>query len=294
MSYANPDALVPTTWLAQHYNSDDVVVLDATSHLPTAKRDAETEFAQKHIAGAQRFNIDDIAAPSVPLPHMLPDATLFAAKVGAMGISNDTRVVVYDVYGLQSAARAWWMFRVFGHDNVAVLSGGLPKWEAEQLPLSAAASTPVSKQFHATLKPELLRNVDDVLDNIDAKVEQVLDARAAGRFSGEQPEPRAGMRSGHIPNSLSLPFTNLLSCDREFLPAAELRNIIEGAGVNLAQPITASCGSGVTACVLALGCHLLGKSDVAIYDGSWSEWGGRSDTPIDTGKYTHEATTDLN
>jgi thiosulfate/3-mercaptopyruvate sulfurtransferase len=283
MAYVNAHALVSSAWLGENIGAENVVVLDGTSHLPTTGRDAASEFAQKHIPGALRFNIDAIADPDATLPHMLPSADLFAQQVGAMGISNATRVIVYDVYGLQSAARVWWMFRIFGHDKVALLSGGLPKWESEGRPVSDATTVPDPVEFKAAARPELVRSIDNVLANIASGTEQVLDARAAGRFTGEQPEPRAGMRSGHIPNSISMPFTDLLTKERMFLPEAELREALNASGTALDKPITASCGSGVTACVIALACYLLGKDDVAIYDGSWSEWGARADTPIDTG-----------
>jgi thiosulfate/3-mercaptopyruvate sulfurtransferase len=283
MDYTNSHALVSPEWLTEHLADPLVVILDGTSHLPTTGRNADDEFAAKHIPGARRFSIDDVADADSALPHMLPSADVFASKVGAMGISNAHRVVVYDVYGLQSAARAWWMFRVFGHDNVAILNGGLPAWEAHGQSVTAEPSVPVASTFSPTYRPELIRSVDDVLANLESKHEQVVDARAAGRFTGEQPEPRAGMRSGHIPGSVSLPYPKLLTAGQTVLPAAELRSAIDDSGLDLAGPITASCGSGVTACVIALSAYLLGTEDVAVYDGSWSEWGARADTPIDTG-----------
>ena len=283
MEYTNPHALVSTDWLAERLANPGVVVLDATSHLPTAGRDADTEFAEKHIPGAIRFNIDDIADPDATLPHMLPDAALFAAKVGALGISNLHHVIVYDVYGLQSAARVWWMFRVFGHGNVSLLDGGLPKWEAEQRPLETGVKRRDSSDFVATFRPELVRNADELLGNIDTGAWQVADARAAGRFTGVDAEPRAGMRSGHIPGSRSLPFPELLTAQRTLRPAAEIEAAFKNSGIDLSAPLVTTCGSGVTACVLALGGYLIGATEVAVYDGSWSEWGGREDTPIDTG-----------
>lgn len=283
MQYTNPHAMVSTEWLADHLDDEKVVILDGTSHLPTTGRDAAAEFADKHIPGAMRFDIDRISDQSASLPHMLPSPERFAQLVGAMGITNESQVVVYDVYGLQSAARTWWMFRVFGHDKVAVLNGGLPRWEAQGWPLSTEQRVPATASFEAGFRPELVRSVDDMLANVGSRAEQVIDARAAGRFSGVEPEPRAGMRSGHIPGSLSVPFTNLLAEDRSVLPADQLKATLDAAGVQLDDQMAASCGSGVTACVLALGCYLLGNESVAVYDGSWSEWGGREDTPIDTG-----------
>lgn len=278
------EGLVSAGWLAGHLDDPRVKVLDGTYHLPTAKRDGNAEFLERHIPGAMRFDIDDVCDPDDPLPHMIPSAERFAEKVGALGIGNDDVVVVYDVYGLQSAARTWWMFRLFGHDRVAVLDGGLPAWTAAGGALAAGAATPKPTSFSATLRPELVRRREDLLANIDGGAEQVADARSAGRFTGEEPEPQAGMRSGHIPGSRSLPFTNLLDPKaKTVLPAAELQAVFDRAGIDPSKPTVASCGSGVTACVIALAAHRLGHSGVAVYDGSWSEWGGREDTPIDTG-----------
>lgn len=290
MSYANPDALVSTEWLADHLADPAVKILDASYHLPNVDRDADAEFLETRIPGAVRFDIDDICDPDDPLPHMLPSAGRFAEKVEALGISNGDRVVVYDVYGLQSAARGWWMFRVFGHDAVAVLDGGLPKWRAEGRPTeSGPANRPAAGRFEARFRPELVRGRDDLRANIDSRTAQVVDVRAAGRYAGTDPEPRAGMRSGHIPGSLSMPFQGLLDPDdKTVLPADTIRARIADSGIDLNRPITASCGSGVTACIFALGAHLVGKPDVAVYDGSWSDWGGRDDTPVETGTGRHD------
>lgn len=279
------DALVTTAWLADHLDDPNVVVLDGTYHLPTAGRDAETEFPQGHIPGAQRFDIDKVCDPDDPLPHMIPSPETFAAAAAALGISKDTMVVAYDVYGLQSAARTWWMFRLFGHDKVAVLDGGMPKWVAEGRALETGAATPrEAGTFVAAFRPELVRSRDDVRSAIGDAGVQIVDARAAGRFTGDEPEPRPGMRSGHIPGSRSLPIGSLLNKDtREVLGADALAARFAAAGVDPAKPTISSCGSGVTACVIALAAHRLGHPDMAVYDGSWSDWGSRDDTPIDTG-----------
>ena len=283
MSYTNPQALASTDWLADNLDNTSVTVLDGTSHLPTTGRDAAAEFSEKHIPGALRFDIDAIADPDSSLPHMLPSSELFAKKVGALGIRNEHRIVVYDVYGMQSAARVWWMFRVFGHDNIAVLNGGLPKWESEERRVTGKVNTPLTVEFEATFRPNLVRDIGDVRRILESKAEQIIDVRAAGRFTGTEAEPRAGMRSGHMPSAINLPFTELLEGDfKTYKSANAIHSRVEAANIDLSLPITTSCGSGVTACALALGLYLIGNEDVAVYDGSWTEWGGRQDTRIVT------------
>ena len=283
MDYANPQALAGTDWLAGNLNADGVRIVDATYFLPGAKRDAKAEFAAKHIPGSVFFDIDDICLSGTDLPHMLPDAEKFAAHVGALGIGDGDKVIVYDANGGgMAAARVWWTFRVFGQEDVAVLNGGLPKWLAEGRPTTNAPAAPSPATFTARKNDALVRNIDQMLANVDSGAEQVVDARARERFDGTAPEPREGARSGHIPGSLSLPFVQFFDKDKDFVmrDAGEITAAIAAAGLDPDGPITATCGSGVTASMLAFGFYLIGKTDVAVYDGSWSEWGMRPDTPI--------------
>ena len=256
--------------------------MDGTWHMPQLQRDARAEFEAAHIPGAVFFDIDAIADRGTTLPHMLPTADEFAAAVGGLGIGNDHRVVVYDVRGVVSAARVWWTFRAFGHDAVAVLDGGLGKWRAEGRPLERSAPVPARRAFAARLRPELVRDLAAMRANLGSRAAQVLDARSAGRFAGTEPEPRPGLRGGHIPGSLNLPYETLYRADGTLKPADELREAVAAAGVDLARPVVTTCGSGVTASVLTLVLYLIGRRDVAVYDGSWSEWGSRADTPVET------------
>jgi thiosulfate/3-mercaptopyruvate sulfurtransferase len=277
--------LVTTQWLADNLGRPGLVVLDATYHLPTAKRDPRAEYAREHIPGALFFDVDGISDPDSPLPHMLPAPDAFARAVEALGIGSDDHVVAYDSYGLMSAARPWWMFRAFGHDRVSVLDGGLAKWKKEGRPVTDTKSVVAAgTRFQARLRPDLVRSKDQLLGNLKTRSEQVLDARAAGRFQGTAPEPRAGLRSGHIPGSVNLPFNALLDGQSQtVLPRAALLEQFAKAGIDLGRPVVTSCGSGVTACVLALGLELAGAKRVAVYDGSWSEWGLPGNTPVETG-----------
>jgi thiosulfate/3-mercaptopyruvate sulfurtransferase len=277
--------LVSTEWLAANLGRPGIVVLDATYHLPNVKRDARAEYAREHVPGALFFDVDRVADHTNPLPHMLPPPEAFAQTMEALGIGSDDHVVAYDSYGLMSAARPWWMLRVFGHDRASVLDGGLPKWKREGRPVTDAPSAPATgKRFKARLRPELVRDRSQMLANLAARSEQVLDARAAGRFQGTQPEPRAGLRSGHIPGSRNLPYNQLLDAGSgTVLPPDALRTMFKNAGIDPQKPVVTSCGSGVTACVLALGLDLVGARQVAVYDGSWSEWGLPGDTPVETG-----------
>jgi thiosulfate/3-mercaptopyruvate sulfurtransferase len=275
--------IVSTEWLATHLDDPDLVVFDATKYLPNEALDGRTEFVKAHIPGARFFDIDDIADRDTDLPHMIPTAGRFAKLVEELGVSNRSMVVFYDQKGLASASRGWWMMGVFGHDRAAVLDGGLPKWRAEGKPLETGAATPPA---HGTFRPDFramrVRGIGDMLANLETGEALVLDARAAGRFTAEVPEPRPGMRSGHIPGSRNLPYTQLLAPDQTLLPPDQLKTKLAEAGVDGSRAVVTSCGSGVTATILTLALVQAGFPPGAVYDGSWTEWGGRADTPVET------------
>ena len=283
MPYVNPEALVSTEWLATHLNSPDVRIVDASWYLPAMKRDPKAEYASGHIPGAVFFDIDEISDDSSPYPHMLPSSIKFTSRVQKLGLGDGNRIVVYDAYPMISAPRVWWMFRHFGHKDVAVLDGGLNKWKAEGRPLEDLPPMPRQRHFSARTNTTLVRDTEGVKDALTGKA-QVIDVRAANRFSGEAPEPRPGLRAGHMPGAINLPWEGLIDPQRgTMLPAEQLKAKIEAAGIDINRPIVTSCGSGISACILALGLHLIGARDVSVYDGSWAEWGGRPDTPVVTG-----------
>ncbi len=260
--------LVSTDWLADHLYADDLMILDASWHLPAAKRDAKVEYEACRIPGAQFFDIDDISDKTTPLPHMLPSPRVFAAKAGALGISNSSRIVCYDSVGLFSAARAWWMFRVFGHDTVAVLDGGLKKWIAEERTTEDGPPPSVKPvPFTASKREKMVRSIDQ-LENV-----QIADARSGTRFRGEEPEPRPGVRPGHMPGARNVHYASLLNADGTMKSPGELATVFRAAGIDESKPVVTSCGSGVTAAILTLGLERIGAKDHALYDGSWTEWG---------------------
>lgn len=276
--------LVETGWLAEHLEAPDLAVIDATWYLPGAGRDAHNEYLEARIPGAVFFDIDKIADTSIPLPHMLPSPEHFSSAMRKMGIGDGMRLVVYDAQGMFSAARVWWTFRAMGNEDVAVLNGGLAKWKAEARPQAEGPPrTRGPRNYTARRNGELIRDRDEILATVSSQVAQIVDARAADRFLGDAPEPREGLRSGHIPGSLNLPFTDLLNADGTLKPADDLKEKFERAGVDLARPITNTCGSGVTASVLALALAIIGHRHTSVYDGSWSEWGADDTLPIATG-----------
>lgn len=275
-------SLVDADWLWRHSGDADLCILDASWHLPDSGRDARAEYREAHIPGARFLDIDRVADPDSPLPHMLPDAGRFAAEVEALGIEDNSRVVVYDTHGLFGAARGWWMLRVFGHDRVAVLDGGLAAWRSRGFPLeSGEPPPPAAATFTARFQPRRVRSLEEVRANLDSRAERLIDARPAGRFAGRDPEPRPGLRAGHIPGAANVPFDALIDPDtRCLLPPEALRQRLENDDP---RPVICSCGTGVTACAVAFGLHRLGRDDVAVYDGSWTEWAGRGDTLVATG-----------
>jgi thiosulfate/3-mercaptopyruvate sulfurtransferase len=267
--------LVSAEWLADHLSDTDLRVVDASWWMPNANRDGRAEYSQAHIPGAVFFDIDAVSDHSTGLPHMLPSPDVFAEAVGKLGISHTDTIVVYDAAGLFSAPRVWWMFKIMGAKNVFVLDGGLPKWQSGGHPVESGISTPNRAVFKPLFQAGAVADYDDVDEATRNEDAAIVDARAAARFNGDAPEPRAGVRSGHIPASFNLPFGKLLNEDGTMKNPEAIRAAFGEAGVDLGKDIITSCGSGVTAAVLTLGLETAGKTDVRLYDGSWSEWGSR-------------------
>jgi thiosulfate/3-mercaptopyruvate sulfurtransferase len=276
--------VVSTAWLATRLGTSGLRVVDASWYLPRAARHAAIEYREGHIPGAVFFDLDAVSDQLSPLPHMLPPAKDFAAHMARLGLNDSDTLVIYDGSGVNlSAARVWWTFRTFGHEQVAVLDGGIGKWRAEQRPIESGTVTLPPGNFTARLDARAVRDLAAVRANIANRSEQLVDVRSRGRFAGVEPEPRPGLRAGHIPGSISLPYTELVNPDGTLLPAETLRRRVTEAGVDVGRPVIATCGSGTSACALVLALHSIGHTDTAVYDGAWSEWGARADTPVETG-----------
>lgn len=276
--------IVETDWLANHLRSPDLIILDGSWHLPNSGRDAKSEYLTEHIPGALFFDIDDLSDEKSDLPHMLPSTVKFASRMKKMGIGDGARIVVYDSTGIFSAARVWWTFRAMGHGDVAVLNGGLKKWKAEGRPLEDGPAPKRSERHYTPLQnTEIIRDIEEMQALIAKGGAQIVDARPAGRFEGKEPEPRPGLRSGHMPGAKNIPSQALLNADGTFKSVDELVALFKGVGINVAKPVVTTCGSGVTASMLALALAVVGQTNAAVYDGSWAEWGKDNGLPIATG-----------
>lgn len=285
MTYDNASSLVSTEWVAEHMSAPDIRIVDATWFLPSDGRNGREEYDACHLPGAVFFDIDEIADLDSDIPHMLPSPEKFSSRVRKLGLGDGVRIVVYCNDGFMAAHRVWWTFRVFGHDDVAVMDGGLQKWIAEGRPTEDLPPVPRERHFTPRVDNTLVRSRRQIEQNVSSRREQVVDARSPGRFTGSEEEPRPGLRSGHIPGSVNVPVMKVLDTENHntLKSAEDIRAVFSEAGVNPSRPIATTCGSGVTASTLAFALHLVGAPDVAVYDGSWSEWGSVPDTPVEKG-----------
>lgn len=284
MATTTKSPLVSAEWLAERLDSPGLVILDATFFLPNQGRNAREDYLHGHLPGAHFFDIDSIADHTTDLPHMLPTEAAFATAAGQLGIEEFTTVVVYDNNSFMASARVWWTFRVFGHEPVLVLDGGLARWQSLGLPIRSGPESAHPQSFHATRHPGLVRDFAQMRDLLGRPGVQILDARPPGRFSGEEPEPRPGLCSGHIPGSRNLFFKRLIDAETYCLkPVDDLEQEFLDAGIDPHKPVVTTCGSGVTASILTLGLYRVGNEYAAVYDGSWAEWGQRQDAVVSTG-----------
>ena len=279
----DPRTLVSTDWLAENLKDPDLRILDGSWYLPDQNRDPKAEYEAAHIPGARFFDIDDVSDGRSDLPHMAPPVEKFMSRLRAMGVGDGHQVVVYDGAGLMSAARVWWLFRLMGQENVAVLDGGLPKWVAEGRPTEDLAPMPRDRHMTVRFQNQLVRDVTQVAQAAKLGDPQIVDARAAARFRGDAPEPREGLRAGHIPGARNLPYGELLNEDHTMKSPEETRRLFEAAGVDLDKPVITTCGSGITAAILSLALERLGHTHWSLYDGSWAEWGLSPTVPVATG-----------
>lgn len=283
MSQVTSEFVVSFDWLQQRLGQPNLRIVDASWYLPAQNRDAKKEFAATRIPGAVHFDIDAVADLTSGLPHTLPSVEFFASSAGALGIADTDTIIVYDCMGMFSAPRVWWMFRIFGAKNTFVLDGGFDQWQAEGRPIeNGVISTTKTARFDPTVNALAVVSFNDMIKIVEGADIQIADARGAGRFEGRDPEPRAGMRGGHMPCARNLPFS-VLSANGRLKPLGELAQVFAEAGVDLNRPVVTTCGSGVTAAVITLALQSLGHRYNMLYDGSWSEWGARADTPVETG-----------
>lgn len=279
-------SLVSTSWVKDNIDNPDVKIIDASWHMIDSGRTGAREFQHRHIKGASFFDLDVIADTESYLPHMTPDAETFSKAMSSFGVTNEHHVIVYDDSIFHSGLRLWWMFRAFGHEKVSYMDGGLSKWLKEGLPVVEDITKPEPTEFTANLDPGYIRNAQDIFENITSKAEQLIDARTSARFTAEVNEPRVGLRSGHIPGSINIPFEKLYNDDNTMKDAISLLEIFNEAGTDFSRPLVTTCGSGVTACSLIMALNRMGRVYNAVYDGSWVEWGGLSEdvAPVVTGK----------